>query len=337
MNSRERVLAHLEGKPVDRLPFMAITMQLASDLIGARYLDYETDHRVLAEGQIRVAEKYGLDYVNTMSDPAREAVDCGATAEFFEHQPAAIDDTASLLSDKLTLATLRTPEPLSAPRMRNGIQAVGRLKEQVGRDLIVEGWIEGPCAEAVDLRGLTNLMLDFYDDPAFVKDLFAFCVDLGLKFAKAQIDAGADLIGIGDAAASLIGPELYETQVWPYEKQLIDGIHALGGRTRLHICGNTRFAAAGMGRLGCAVVDLDFLTPVAEGREKMGPGQIILGNIDPVAVLRNATPERVLQAVGNCHLAAGSRFIVGAGCEVPRDTPPANLLAMRDYAFSHTA
>jgi MtaA/CmuA family methyltransferase len=337
MNSRERVLAHLQGKPVDRLPFMAITMQLASDLIGARYLDYETDHRVLAEGQIRVAEKYGLDYVNTMSDPAREAVDCGATAEFFEHQPAAIDDTASLLADKLTLATLRTPDPLSAPRMRNGIQAVGRLKDQVGRDLIVEGWIEGPCAEAVDLRGLTNLMLDFYDDPAFVKDLFAFCVDLGLKFAKAQIDAGADLIGIGDAAASLIGPELYESLVWPYEKQLIDGIHALGGRTRLHICGNTRFAAAGMGRLGCAVVDLDFLTPVAEGREKMGSHQIILGNIDPVAVLRNATPERVLQAVGACHQAAGSRFIVGAGCEVPRDTPPANLLAMRDYALSHTA
>ncbi len=337
MNSRERVLAHLEGQPVDRLPFMAITMQLASDLIGARYLDYETDHRVLAEGQLRVAEMYGLDYVNTMSDPAREAVDCGATAEFFEHQPAAIDDTASLLADKLTLATLRAPDPLSAPRMRNGVQAVRLLKERVGRDLVVEGWVEGPCAEAVDLRGLTHLMLDFYDDPAFVKDLFAFCVELGLKFAKAQIDAGADLIGIGDAAASLIGPDLYETLVWPYEKQLIDGIHAMGGRTRLHICGNTRFAAAGMGRLGCSVVDLDFLTPVAEGREKMGAGQIILGNIDPVAVLRNGTPERILQAVGACHQAAGPRFIVGAGCEVPRDTPPANLFAMRDYALSHTA
>lgn len=337
MNSRERVLAHLNGQPVDRLPFMAITMQLACDLLGARYLDYETDYRVLAEGQIRVAEKFGLDYVNTMSDPAREAVDCGATAEFFEHQPAAIDDTAPRLADRLALASLRAPDPLSAPRMRNGIQAVGLLKERVGRDLIVEGWIEGPCAEAVDLRGLTNLMLDFYDDPIFVKDLFAFSVDMELRFAKAQIEAGADLIGIGDAAASLIGPELYENLVWPYEKRLVDGIHAMGGRTRLHICGNTRFAASGMGRLGCAVVDLDFLTPVAEGRDKMGPGQIILGNIDPVATLRNGTPDGVIQAVGACHRAAGSRFIVGAGCEVPRDTPAENLLAMRDYARNHPA
>lgn len=55
-----------------------------------------------------VAEKFGLDYVNTMSDPAREAVDCGATAEFFEHQPAAIDDTAPRLADRLALASPRT-------------------------------------------------------------------------------------------------------------------------------------------------------------------------------------------------------------------------------------
>lgn len=332
MNSRERVLAHLDGKPVDHLPFMGITMQLAADLIGARYLDYETDFRILAEGQIRAAETFGLDYVNTMSDPAREAVDCGATAEFFEDQPAAIDDRSPLLGDKTTLVALRAPDPLAATRMQNGVQAVALLKQRVGRDLVVEGWIEGPCAEAVDLRGLTNLMLDFYDDPGFVKDLFAFCVDMELRFARAQIEAGADLIGIGDAAASLLGPALYEAYVWPYEKQLIDGIHALGARTRLHICGDTRFAAPGMGRLGCAVVDLDFLNPVSEGRAKMGPGQIILGNIDPVAVVRNGTPEGILSALTECHRAAGSRFIVGAGCEIPRDTPPENVLAMRDYA-----
>ena len=75
MNGRERILAHLEGRPVDRLPVMPITMQFACDLIGAKYRDYETDYRVLVEGQVRVAEQFGFDYVNTMSDPAREAAD----------------------------------------------------------------------------------------------------------------------------------------------------------------------------------------------------------------------------------------------------------------------
>ena len=82
MTSRERVLAHLEGRPVDRLPLMPITMMFACVQIGARYRDYCTDYRVLVEGQIRTAEEFGFDYVNTMSDPAREAADCGARGVF---------------------------------------------------------------------------------------------------------------------------------------------------------------------------------------------------------------------------------------------------------------
>lgn len=334
MNSRERVLAHLEGRAVDRLPLMPITMQFAADLAGIRYKDYELDHRRLVEGQVRVAEQFGFDYVNTMSDPGREAADCGATLEYFENQPAAIVEEEPRLKERADLAGLRIPDPLGGGRMHNGVQAVALLRERVGRDLLVEGWIEGPCAEAADLRGLNNLMLDFFDDPGFVRDLFAFCVEMGLRFAKAQIEAGADMLGIGDAAASLVGPAIYEEFVWPYEKRLVEGIAAMGGRSRLHICGDTRFCLGSMGRLGCAVVDLDSLSPIAEGRQAMGAGQVLLGNVNPVTVLRNGTPDSVRAAVAECHRASGARFIVGAGCEVPRDTPHANLFALRDYVLN---
>src|ERR1019366_2922794 len=105
---------------------------------------------------------------------------------------------------------------------------------------MIEGWVEGPIAEGADLRGINTLMLDFFDDPAFVRDLFAFVVEMELRFAREQLRAGADVIGVGDAAASLVGPDIYNELVWPYEKKLVDGIHALGGKARLHICGNTR-------------------------------------------------------------------------------------------------
>jgi uroporphyrinogen-III decarboxylase len=156
MNSRERVFAHLEGRPVDRLPLMPITMMFACDRIGARYRDYCTDYRVLADGQMRTAEAFDFDYVNTMSDPAREAADCGATVEYFEHQPAAIDENRALLSDKTKFASLKIPDPLAGGRMHNGIKAIALLKERIGKEKIVEGWVEGPIAEAADLRGLTR-------------------------------------------------------------------------------------------------------------------------------------------------------------------------------------
>jgi hypothetical protein len=45
---------------------------------------------VLVEAQLRTAEEFGFDYVNTMSDPAREAADCGAAVEYFDNQPVAL-------------------------------------------------------------------------------------------------------------------------------------------------------------------------------------------------------------------------------------------------------
>lgn len=335
MNSHELVLAHLAAQPVDRLPLMPITMHFACAEIGAKYRAYCTDYRVLVEGQLRIAEKYGFDYVNTMSDPAREAADCGAAVQFFDDQPVALLEDQALLADKTKLAALKFPDPLGGGRMHNAIRAVALFKERVGRDKIVEGWIEGPVAEGADLRGINTLMLDFEDDPVFVRDLFEFVIAMELRFAREQIEAGADVIGIGDAAASLVGPRIYEEFALPYERRLVDGIHALGAKVRLHICGNTRKLLEGMGRLGCEIVDLDSLSPLAEARQKMGASQVLLGNLNPVTVLMNGTPDMVTAGVAECHRQAGSRFIVGAGCEVPRDTPPENLRALCEYARTH--
>jgi MtaA/CmuA family methyltransferase len=335
MNSRERIFNLFKGVKTDHLPLMPITMQLASDSIGKKYKEYATDHRVLVEGQLKVVEEFDIDHVSVISDPAREAADCGASIIFAEDSPPAIDNQNNLLADKTKLASLKIPDVLGGGRMQDRVEGVALFKEKIGSDKVIEGWIEGPCAEGADLRGINTLMMDFFDDTGFVRDLFEFVIEMELNFAKLQIEAGVDVMGMGDAAASLIGPELYEEFVWPYEKRLIDGVHELGAAVRLHICGNTRDILEGIGRLGCEIVDLDYLVPVSETRQKMGPAQIICGNIDPVAVLQDSTPEQIHQAVGQCHKEAGGNFIVGAGCEVTRNTPPENLRVLTDYAQSH--
>jgi uroporphyrinogen-III decarboxylase len=90
-----------------------------------------------------------------------------------------------------------------------------------------------------------------------------------------------------------------------------------------------------MGRLGCEIVDLDSLAPLSEARDQMGASQVLLGNLNPVTVLRNGTVTDVTDAIAECHRQAGPRFIVGAGCEVPRDTPVENLTALSHYARTH--
>ena len=330
-SGRSLVLAHLDGAPVDHLPAMPITMMFAARLAGIPYREYCTDFRLLARGQVAVAERFGFDHVSAISDPAREAVDLGAPVTWFPDQPPALDDTRALLADPARLASLAAADPLGGGRMTDRVRGIELLRE-LAPHLLVEGWVEGPCAEGADLRGISTLMTDFGDDPAFVEDLFDFTTRQAIEFARAQVNAGADIVGVGDAAASLVGPRIYREAVLPYERRLTDAIHAMGAKVRLHICGNTRRSVADIATLGADIVDLDSMVPFGQARLDAGPDQVLLGNLNPVSELLSSSPGAVAARVAACHREAGSRFIVGAGCEVPAATPHENLDAMVGYA-----
>jgi MtaA/CmuA family methyltransferase len=332
MTGKERILAKLRGEPTDSLPLMPITMMFAANLIGARYSDYARDHRVLARAQVAVADRFGFDHVSAISDPTREASDLGAMVQWFDDQPPAINESGALLGNKSKLASLRLPDPAAPGRMCDRVEAVRLLAAASGTTRIVEGWVEGPCGMSANLRGLNTLMLDFFDDPPFVVALFDFAVRMEVEFARAQVAAGATLIGIGDPAASLVGPRLYTEFVLPAERRLIDAIHAFGVPVRLHICGNTKRIVDGMGQTGADIIDLDYPTPLGHARRAMRATQVLLGNIDPVRTLYNGTPESIEAALEECFAQAGAAYICGAGCEVPRGTPQANLEAMTRFA-----
>lgn len=333
MNGYQRVSATLNGEQTDLPAYMPITMMLAADVIGVPYGEYVTDYRLLVKGQLATAGEFGFDHVSAISDPAREAGTHGATICFQDDAPPAIDEANALLLDKSRLDSLPVLDPLrEGSRTLDRINGVKALADAVKHELFIEGWVEGPCAEAADLRGINNLMLDFIDDPDFVRRLFDFNVDGALRFAEEQIKAGADIIGVGDAAASLVGPAIYRNFVQPYEKRLVDGIHALGGRVRLHICGNIGRSLADIGTLGCDFVDVDSMVSLEKCRREMGSEQVLAGNIDPVKTLRNGDPDTIFQAIERCHREAGKHYIIAAGCEIPRDTPRDNIGAMSKYA-----
>ena len=239
MTGRERILALLDGKPVDSLPFMPITMMFACDQIGAQYRDTPQTTRCWSMGRSR--QQWIL--ILTTSIPCRIRQEKRRTAGL----PSSSSPTNPCLSMKPTpcwptrrsTAPAYRSDPQSSPRMSNRLRALALHRQQVGNERLIEGWIEGPIAQAADLRGINSLMTDFYDDPAFVVELFEFVLELELTFARAQVASGAEMIGVGDAAASLVGPRFYKEFVWPYEKRMMDGLREMGARTRLHICGIT--------------------------------------------------------------------------------------------------
>ena len=194
------------------------------------------------------------------------------------------------------------------------------------------GWVEGALAEAADLRGVSNLMMDLVMNPGWVKELLERCVEVEVAFARAQVEAGAHVIGLGDAVASEISPGMYREFALPYERRIFEAVRQLGGVSRLHICGNTTHLLDDMPRSGAEIIDIDWMVDMRRAVERFD-GTVVCGNIDPVAILLQGTPEQVREAVRANAEAGGRRWISAAGCEVPDGTPAENLLAHHEALF----
>ena len=236
MNGFERYMNMLKGKTVDFLPRVPILMQFAAEYIGSNYGDFASDYRVLVEANMRCAEDFGMDQVSAISDPYRETQGFGAELEYRKDGvPKCLHTPLETTKD---LSTLSRPNPLEAERMRDRIDAVQAYRHCAGGRYSILGWIEGPAAEAADLRGVSTFLVDLMEDSAFCEELMDRCVDVAIDFAKAQIDHGADTIGIGDAIASQMSPRMYAKMVQPCEKRLVEAIQGMGAFVRLHICGN---------------------------------------------------------------------------------------------------
>jgi MtaA/CmuA family methyltransferase len=322
----ERVKRRLHGEPVDRRPNFDIYMQWAAHYVGRPLQRYYLDHRVLVEANLAVLEAFDLDIVQTLSDPYREASDLGLDVEWPEDSLPI--RRAILLRAPEDAARLELVAPEDGRRMSDRLDAVRRLRERVGDDVPVMGWVEGAFALASVLRGDTNILLDIHDRPEWLKDLLDRIVEVGVAFARAQVAAGAHIVGLGDSMGSLVSPKQYREFVLPYEQRVFAVVKEAGAIPRLHICGDTNHLLRDMAGTGAQIVDLDWMVDLRKAVVAFGPsGPAPCGNFDPVAVMLQGTPDDVAAAVRACAAAAGPRHFSAAGCEVPDGTREENLLA----------
>ncbi len=326
MNSLERYNATLRGEKVDHLPRIPILMQLAAEHIGSNYGPFCSDYGVKVEGNLRCAKDFGLDLVGVMSDAYTETQAFGAEIIYHDHTtPACV---APPLEKTRDLATLAAPDPLTSTRMASTLQAIRCYRQQVGDRYPILGWVEGPAAEAADLRGIAQFMMDLIDDPVWSGELMDLCVDVAIDFARAQVDAGAGTIGIGDAIASQVSPKLYEAFILPRERRLMQAIADMGAVVRLHICGNITHLLPGLATLPIDILDVDSMVDIARVRDKLPKHLALGGNLDPVTEVLQSSPDRIRSKIREIYQQVGNPFFVNAGCEIPPGTPEENLRAL---------
>lgn len=331
LNSYERLMNRIQGKPVDRVPNMNIVMQFAARETGHCYGQVVRNARLLADGMLRCHEKYGIDCLWTISDSVREPQDLGA--EVIVPDNGVPYCPQPFITGPEDFHKLKLMDPASGRAMGDRLEAVRILKEEAKGEVPVIGWVEGAVAAACNMMGVANFMYMMMDEPEAAQELLAFCGEQELRFALAQVQAGADIIGLGDAAASLIGPDMYEEFAIAHEKRIFAEVHKAGALTKLHICGNINPILEQAAGTGCDILDCDHMVDMARACELMRGKGCACGNFDPVSIALQGSREDVFNASIAC-AKLGDNSIVAAGCEIPIDTDPANMLATHEALCS---
>jgi [methyl-Co(III) methylamine-specific corrinoid protein]:coenzyme M methyltransferase len=150
-----------------------------------------------------------------------------------------------------------------------------------------------------------------------------------------MVKDGADTIAIIDPTASyeLIGGEFYEKFALPYQKKIVDAMKELDVSTVLHVCGDTTNGLGIMDKTGVNGISVDQRVDVRTAKGNL-ENAVVIGNLDPVAVLWNGTPD-VVAAASKKALDAGIGLL-SPGCGIVSMTPTANLQAMVKCAVNHT-
>jgi MtaA/CmuA family methyltransferase len=311
-------------------------MFLSADRLGISYRRYATDGLAMAESQVNIFRRFGVDAITACSDAYRVSADLGGRMAYPEDQPPHL--LHPLVTSAADVDHLRRPDPTRrGSRMSDRTQAVREMVKAVGDECLVLGWVDMPFAEACAMCGVQEFMMLMMDEPEAAHRLLDFLADVVIDFCLVQLEAGSPMIGAGDAAASLISSEHYREFALPYEQRICQAVHDAGGLVKLHICGNTNALLDDMPQSGADLFNVDHMVDLARAVEVYGgAGKCIKGNLNPVTDMFQATPEQCHQQASQCIATArGHRYMLSAGCEVPAGVSDEVLTAFCSAAHDY--
>jgi len=314
-----------------RILFHPILMMHTAHLYGYTYEQFMCERRVLVETNLRAHELYDHDAVSTISDPYRETSAFGAAIHFDGDYAPRADILVHTMED---VDRLSRPDVYAAPRTLDRILSGEMFRKALGPHFPVIGWVEGPMAEASDLMGMSELMMNAMLDPDMVKALTAKTLQTAMDFAEAQIKAGANIIGVGDAICSQISPKMYGEFCHEGHRELFSHIHSLGALVKVHICGDISHILQYLAQEDIDILDIDWMVDMRTVHEAMGPDVMICGNLDPVSVMLNGNKALILEKFLEAKVAVpAENWILMAGCEIPMYTPQENMKYLREISM----
>ena len=327
----QRLVTALQGGTPDRVPvFLPLTMHGAKELgLGLREYFAKGEH--VAEGQLRLQQKFRHDGLFLVFFGVAEAMPFGAEAIFFDDGPPNMGTPP--LRDWQRIPHLAVPDPLDSPPLRETLRAIELCAGRVKGTVPISGMAVPPFSLPAMLLGLESWLELLLFGPAALRDaLLRVTAEFCVRWANMQLAAGADAIVLPDAVSS--GTIITREQFMAWSLPLLcETIQRIEGPVLLAGVGRVQPIADLLPQTGALAALVTAEDDLVRCKTAFGGRLGLIGNVNNVAMLGWDHAEALREARSCLRSAApGGGYVLAPQWELPYAVPDEALAGLVDAA-----
>lgn len=304
---------------------MPIMTHPGIELTGSRVIDAVTDGHIHYEAVKALNERFPQAAACTViMDLTVEAEAFGARLHTSDNEVPSI--VGSLVHNHDEVASLEVPS-LEAGRVQEYLKANRLAAHNIDKPIF--GGAIGPFSLAGRLFDMTGIMMAIYTEPDTVRLLLEKSTAFIMKYIAAIKDMSAAGVILAEPAAGLLSNEDCGEFSSVYVKRIIEHVQDDSFAVILHNCGNAGHCTPSMVSTGAKGYHFGNRIDMVAALEGCPADVLVMGNIDPVGVLKEGSAEEVLRAVRDLlvRTAKYPNYVLSSGCDTPPEVPFRNIEA----------
>jgi uroporphyrinogen decarboxylase len=319
-----------------RPPVFALGLEFDMFMAGVSCGESRTDVDRTVQATTHAIERYDYDWAVVFPDDYIEFEPLGLDMNHDPMHPAM--PRAYLPMNRETLDRFRIPDA-NEMRLPVHLDMIRRLKAELGDTVCVCGRIAAPFSSLALIYGVDALLMAVLEDPELVRDNTRFFADHQAAFGKAQFEAGADLLWLGDcvAASNFISLDHFSEFAFGPAAEVAEGLSAPRKHLIYHAAETALPHLQRELELPVSAVNVGEGVSIAQVKRELVPKRCLMGNFDPMT-LRDGTPGQVAAETASMirNNLPGGGYIFNTGEGVMTNSPPANVEAMMQAAKQET-
>ena len=318
-----------EGRAPSRMPVFALGLEFEYLRSGMTYRDTRTNVTMMVQSQVQAVRDFDYDWAIIFPDDYIEFEPLGLEMRDDEDHPTM--PAAYLPMNRETLNRFRIPDAQKEMRLPIHLEMLRKTKEALGDSVLVMGRIAAPFSTLGLVYGIDELMVAMMTGPDLVRDNMKFFADHQIAFGKAQLEAGADLLWLGDccSASKFIRLEHFKDFAFEPAATVAEALKKAGGLLIYHNNDTSVPHLKEQVQLPVHAVNVGEGVRIAEVKQEIQPTIALTGNFDPM-LLRDGAPETIAAETERMirRDLPGGRYMFNTGEGVMATTPPENVKAM---------